>query len=277
MTSRKRYKPGDDKDRAAGDAPKRKSPAGEPTSNLIQSSHTGENAPLFAKIVKLHVELGSKIADVTFGQGSFWRDVDLDANGYELHASDLEAGDDPANGIAVESITAPVDCRALPYGDQSFDCIVLDPPYMEGFFRRAKSQRAGSGTHSAFAAAYSHDGVHEPDAGGPKYHEAVVDMYLRAGFEARRVLRRGGKLIVKCQDEVSANRQRLTHVEIVTAYESMGFYSKDVFVLVRTNAPGVSRMLDQAHARKNHSYFLVFELPRGRARYPRSSRTVPIT
>ena len=32
----------------------------------------------------------------------------------------------------------------------------------------------------------------------------------------------------------------------------------DLFVVVRTNKPGVSRMLRQVHARKNHSYFLVF-------------------
>ncbi len=252
----------------------RKRPRGEPTSDLIQSSHGGENAPLFAKIMKLHVKRGSRVADVTFGQGSFWRDVDLVASGYELHASDLEAGDDPAKGIAVESITAPIDCRALPYADQSFDCIVLDPPYMEGFYRPAKSQRAGSGSHAAFFAAYSHDGVHAPEAGGPKYHEAVIDLYIRAGIEARRVLRRGGMLIVKTQDEISANKQQLTHVQIITAYESMGFYSKDVFVLTRANAPGVSTMLEQEHARKNHSYFLVFELPRGRARYPRNARVV---
>jgi hypothetical protein len=79
---------------------------------------------------------------------------------------------------------------------------------------------------------------------------------------------------VKCQDEVSANKQRLTHIEIVTAFESMGFYTRDFFVLVRENAPGVSRLLKQVHARKNHSYFIVFELPRGRARYPRNARVV---
>jgi hypothetical protein len=251
----------------------RNPPRGVPTSDLVQSSLVGENAELFAKIARLHIPAGSRIADVTFGRGSFWRGVDLAANRYELHASDLEAAPKLANRIAVESYTAPVDCRALPYADASLDCIVLDPPYMEGYFRRETSQRAGSGSHSAFAAAYSHAGVHRPEPGGPKYHEAVFDLYLRAGLEARRVLRRGGRFVVKCQDEVSASRQRLTHVEVITAFESMGFYTKDVFVLVRTNAPGVSRLLEQEHARKNHSYFLVFELPAGRARYPRSART----
>jgi hypothetical protein len=33
---------------------------------------------------------------------------------------------------------------------------------------------------------------------------------------------------------------------------------EDLFVVMRMNKPGVSRMLRQVHARKNHSYFLVF-------------------
>jgi hypothetical protein len=251
----------------------RNPPRGVATSDLVQSAHVGENAELFAKIARLHIPAGSRIADVTFGRGSFWARVDLGANRYELHASDVEAGPKLANGVAVESYTAPVDCRALHYDGESFDCIVLDPPYMAGLFRGTQSHRAGSGTHASFRSAYGTEAAHVVDASAPKYHEAVFDLYLRAGLEARRVLRRGGLLIVKTMDEVSANRQRLTHVEIVTAFESMGFYCRDLFVLVRTNAPGVSRLLEQEHARKNHSYFLVFELPRGRARYPRSART----
>jgi len=72
------------------------------------------------------------------------------------------------------------------------------------------------------------------------------------------VLRANGVLIVKCQDEVSANRQWLTHVEIINQFEKMGFYTKDLFVVVRTNKVGISRLIKQKHARKNHSYFLVF-------------------
>src|SRR5439155_2969491 len=87
----------------------------------------------------------------------------------------------------------------------------------------------------------------------------VIDLYCKAGREAHRVLKPNGVLIAKCQDEVSANKQRLTHVEIITAYESLGFYTKDLFVVVRTNRAGVSRLKKQEHARKNHSYFLVFQ------------------
>jgi hypothetical protein len=84
-------------------------------------------------------------------------------------------------------------------------------------------------------------------------------------------LKDNGVFIVKCQDEVSANRQRLTHIEIINEYENFGFYTKDLFVVVRTNKPGISRLKKQRHARKNHSYFVVFiKIPEGKWRVSRN-------
>ena len=63
-----------------------------------------------------------------------------------------------------------------------------------------------------------------------------------------------------------ANRQRFTHVEIMEIYKKIGFVAEDLFVIVRNNRPGVSRLVKQVHARKNHSYFLVFRKRSGRKR-----------
>lgn len=123
---------------------------------------------------------------------------------------------------------------------------------MEGLFRRSERHLAGAGTYAAFRSTYSNG---EPTVEGPKYHEAVLDLYCKAGNEAHRVLRPYGILIVKCQDEVSANIQHLTHVEIIINYQSLGFYTKDLFVLVRPNKPAVSRMKKQEHARKKSFLF----------------------
>jgi hypothetical protein len=208
------------------------------TNNLVLSAHVGQNARLFADILRLHVPRGSTVADVTYGKGAFWKEVD--PTHYTLLASDLKTG---------------VDCRKLSYQAGSIDCVVLDPPYMEGFYRRAVHQLGGCGSHASFR---EHYGSSAATTSGPRYHAAVLSLYVEAAREAHRVLRDGGILIVKCQDEVSANRQHLTHVEIINEYAAMGFHAKDLFVLVRTNRPGVSRMKRQVHARKNHSYFLVF-------------------
>lgn len=219
-------------------ARRRKLPAGETTSNLICSARVGQNEEVFPQILRLHVPKGSKVADVTYGKGIFWKRVP--EGDYELLATDLETG---------------TDCRNLSYEDGSIDCVVLDPPYMEGLFRRQKQNLAGSGTYAAFRNTYSNG---EASTGAPKYHAAVLDLYFGAAKEAFRVLRPLGVFIVKCQDEVSANKQNLTHVEIINELTEMGFYPKDLFVLVRTNRPAVSRIVRQEHARKNHSYFLVF-------------------
>ena len=229
---------------------------GVATTDLLLSAHVGDNAQLFSKILALHVPKGATVADVTFGQGVFWKSVR--SGDYTLLASDIDAKDGhdvfPSNPIEVQN---GVDCRNLPYADNSLNCVVLDPPYMEGLYRKEAGHMAGSGTHSSFRHAYSNGKATNEE--GPKWHDAVVDMYIKAGREAYRVLKKDGVLIAKCQDEVSANKQRLTHVEIITGYEAMGFYTKDLFVLMRVNRAGVSRLKKQEHARKNHSYFLVFQ------------------
>jgi DNA modification methylase len=213
---------------------------GEATTDVVLSALVGTNPGLFRQILELHVPRGARVADVTWGKGVFWQAVPSDA--YELLASDLETG---------------VDLRALPYPEASLDCVVLDPPYMEGLHRRTVDHLAGHGSHRAFREHYSNGRASA--RAGPKWHAAVLDLYVQGGREAHRVLRPDGILIVKCQDEVSANRQWLTHVEIINAYEQMGFYAKDLFVLVRPNRPVVARLIKQVHARKNHSYFLVFQ------------------
>jgi len=217
---------------------KRKSPDGIATSKLVCTAHVGTNEVVFPLIVDLHVPRGSVVADVTYGKGIFWKSVPKGR--YRLLATDIKTG---------------VDCRKLPYEDATIDCVILDPPYMEGLYRRSKSHLAGSGTYAAFRTTYSNG---ERTLDGPKYHEAVLDLYFKAGREAHRVLKQYGVMIVKCQDEVSANTQRLTHVELVEHYQMLGFYAKDLFVVVRPNRPAVSRIKAQEHARKNHSYFLVF-------------------
>lgn len=229
---------------------RRRVQSGTATSAVVCSAHAGGNAALFPQVLALHVPDGAVVADVTHGQGVFWQRVDPAR--YRLLATDLATG---------------TDCRALPYGPASIDALVLDPPYMEGLLRGRIETRGGLGSHAALRTSYSSGQEAEP---ARRWHQAVLDLYLDAAAEARRVLRDHGILIVKCQDEVSANRQELTHVQLVVGLAALGFYARDLFVLVRGNRPAVARLLRQVHARKNHSYFLVFQkVPEGQpvARY----------
>lgn len=229
--------------------PKRRSPNGSSSNDLVLSAHLGLNADVFLQIMSLYVESGSKVADVTFGKGAFWRRIPDGA--YELLPTDLSTG---------------VDCRDLPYESASLDCVVFDPPYMH--------TPGGSAhvNHQNFEGYYRNNAI----SSGKKYHEAVLDLYFEAAKEAWRVLRDGGVYIVKCQDEVCANQQRLTHVEIINELVADGFVVEDLFVVMRTGKPGVSRVLKQVHARKNHSYFIVFIKPKGKSRWKGVENRLPI-
>jgi len=228
---------------------------GVASTDVVMSAYVSGNADVFPRILDLHVPDGATVADVTFGTGVFWSKVDKSR--YEVLATDISMG---------------VDARALPYEDNSIDCVVLDPPYMEGLLRDNVDHKAGGGSHAAFREYYSNGNEHSsqwerPDGGAaPKWHAAVRELYFYASKEAWRVLRDDGVLIVKCQDEVSANRQWLTHVEIINDCAEMGFYAKDLFIITRVNRAGVARVKKQVHARKNHSYFLVFVKPRPKKR-----------
>lgn len=225
----------DDQRRAIGLAPSTR----WALSSLILSAHVGQNAKVFEQLMELHVPKGSIVADVTYGKGCFWNT--MPKGRYNVRATDIKDG---------------VDCRKLPYGNGEIDCLVLDPPYIEGFYRRHTAHLAGTGSHANMRNYY---GNHEATRITAKWHGAVREMYLESAKEAYRVLRPKGIFVVKCQDEVSANKQWLTHVEIINDCAELGYYAKDLFVVVRTNRPICSKIHMQAHARKNHSYFLVFE------------------
>jgi hypothetical protein len=214
---------------------------GKPSNELVFSAMQGTNDALFPDILALYVVPGSTVADITFGKGVFWKGVDRGL--YDFRATDLSTG---------------TDSRQLPYSDGSVDAVVFDPPYMH-----TPGGTAHVG-HQNFEHYYGNNGAVST---GRKYHEAVLDLYFDTGREVWRVLRPGGVFIVKCQDEVCANQQRLTHVEVINHYAEIGFPVEDLFVLMRRNKPGMSRVAKQVHARKNHSYFIVFWKQVGRGRW----------
>lgn len=193
--------------------------------NPILSGKVGTNADIFPDILELYVKPGSIIVDVTYGKGVFWKNIDT--INYQLHTSDLQTG---------------TDFRYLPYSDNSIDCLVLDPPYMHG----GKTVKASI-----------NDCYHNENGS----HESVIRLYTGGILEAARVLKQKGILILKTQDEIESGKQRLSHVELITLLEILGYRILDLFVLVQQSTPAM-RESYQKSARKNHSYFVVAEFRR---------------
>jgi hypothetical protein len=186
----------------------------------VLTAYAGTNADLLPHILEMYVKHGSVVADVTYGKGAFWRNVDVDK--YDLRPTDLITG---------------TDFHHLPYTDGSIDCLVIDPPYLHG----------GASIKASINDCYRNNNTG---------HESVIRLYAGALLEAARVLKKRGVVIVKCQDEIESGRQRFSHIELVQLIGMLGFAVIDLFVLLQTGIPAM-REKYQKSARKNHSYALV--------------------
>jgi tRNA G10 N-methylase Trm11 len=214
-------------------------------SDYVCTAKVGHNDEQFPDILKLYVPKGSTVADVTWGRGIFWKQVN--AYDYTLIRNDLNAG----------GVDTRADFTALPFADDSLDALVLDPPYlytggwktMRGYFHEDTERWSGS-TY----------GNKERSAKGISGVQAVDQMYFQGIVEARRVLKHKGMLIVKCMDQVMSGKQVWAHITYNGFAESIGFRSEDIFVTVRKTQPLMRHKPEQQkHARKNHSFFLVLK------------------
>jgi hypothetical protein len=195
---------------------------------VIYTARTGNNNEFFRDILRLYVPEGSAVVDLTWGRGKFWDGIDRKK--YRLLRLDKHTKCD-----------IKADFRAVPLADASQDAVVFDPPYVTrmGFKRRSKENPNGSNQKSAFGL----------DDGGPKNEREINALYAAGTAEARRILRRGGILLLKTMDT-----QRWRHVELA---DLPGFKLIDLLIVVTKGLPP-GKPYAQKHARKNHSYFMVF-------------------
>jgi hypothetical protein len=200
----------------------------------VLTAKQGTNADLFPDILRLYVEGGAEILDMTYGNGVFWRHIPDDQ--YTVTKNDR----DPGRGDTHH------DFRALPAAwDESYDAVIFDPPYLyTGGFRTLRDS-IDRGYRNRERARSGITGV-----------AAVHQMYAQGFIEAYRVLRQGGVFIVKCMDQVMSGKQTWMHTEMFRLAEILGFKTRDLFVMVANSTPTMRHRI-QRHARRNHSYFLV--------------------
>lgn len=200
----------------------------------ILTARIGGNARLIAEAFSLYVPKGSKVADITYGRGVWWKE--LDEGDYDLWKSDLA----PASfdtGIRQANFH-----HLAEHPDRFFDVVLFDPPYMHG----------GKTVKQSINKCYLNEN---------ESHEHIVRLYAAGLLEAARILVVGGKVLVKCQDEIESNQQRLTHCEVIQLLTLFGYRILDILVLVQETVPAM-RYEFQKTARKNHSYLVVAALRR---------------
>ena len=207
-----------------------------PAPAQVVSIVTGNNADLIAEVARLYIPDGAQVADVTWGKGAFWKKVDT--------SSFTVQGSDVAPHIGGYGDIVQADFRELPYADESFDVVVLDPPYVHNPGKHMTDARYNN---AATTTGMSHNDIR--------------NLYRDGMREAMRVLRPGGRIFVKGKDEIESGKQCWSQTELLLDATSLGLYGKDSFVLVPTSRTAMGRWTKQLHARKVHSFLWVFEKP----------------
>jgi hypothetical protein len=189
----------------------------------VLSAICGVNSELMRDVASLWITPQDKVVDVTFGNGSFWSLLPNLA----VLGTDLESG---------------VDCRALPYEDESIDVLAFDPPYQP--------------THGKPGRSYGVGDSYRTGACGLQTISDVLALYRDGLLEAARVVRSGGRILVKCQDMTYNHRLHLISLDVLRLMIAAKFDLVDHFILV--NRSRMPRRTDrQQRAWRSHSNLYV--------------------
>jgi hypothetical protein len=179
--------------------------------------------------------------DCTYSKGAFWKDLPG-----PVHKSDLLPINDTVIGASSED---------LPFPDGSMSSIMYDPPFVIAG-ATYKNNKEGSSIISKRFEGYTN-------------YDDLMKNYFNTLKELYRVSVKDGLVVMKCQDTVSGGKNHFTHSMIMNMEMEIGFYPKDLFILVsnvRINSFG-TKWTKQEHARKYHSYFIILQKTKPKVKY----------
>ena len=193
-------------------------------------------------ILRLHVEGGQIDLDPTYSIGNFYKPLSIKPK----HKFDICP--------QIEGVLQ-ADSRQLPFGAGEIKSIMFDPPFVIGGANYETNKEGSSIIAKRF--------------GNFTSWEELQEMYSSSLQEFYRILAPNGVLIFKCQDVIVSSKQYISHVYIINEAVRIGFYCKDLFVYcVRVR---ITDVRVQQHARKYHSYYLVFKKTNTKINYWRTA------
>lgn len=201
--------------------------------NSIIKTTSCNQEEIIKNIIKLYCPKGIEL-DPTYSKGNFYKNIKKPKYKHDIkpQTKDVLFGD----------------CRKLSYNNESIESIMFDPPFIAG--KSLKSEGIIRNRFSSF-----------------KDMKECWEFYYYSLIEFYRILKNKGILIFKCQDTISGGKQYLSHVEIINYAIKLGFYPKDLFILISENRIIGRTHKKQQHARKYHSYFLVFIKEKNKVEY----------
>lgn len=193
---------------------------------MVISTISYDQIEIIENIINLHCPSGIEV-DPTYSKGNFYKN---DRIAQPRLKFDLYPQTDDTIGSNANN---------LPLEDSSINCLMFDPPFVVG---HTKAKPTGIIGERFFGFPYIKD---------------LWKWYGECLVEFSRIIKKGGVLIFKCQDTVSSGKQWFSHNFIMQEAEKVGFYNKDLFILLAKSRMIGHNHKNQKHARKFHSYFLV--------------------
>lgn len=198
----------------------------------VYSTILGNSAWAMEQIARLYIPEDSLVADLTYNKGVFWRKL----KHLRVVGSDVA----PYPGISVMA-----DLCLTPYRPETFDVVVIDPPY----------GNMSTAPRKGVAASYNTKRVMTPDV--------VWGLYSAGLNEAKRILKPEGTAIVKCQAFVNSGKQHWIEEDLLGLARHLGLSPQDRFFMLPPNPPPPDKRTQQ-HARKWGSTFWVFQKPKAK-------------
>jgi SAM-dependent methyltransferase len=199
------------------------------TAPVLAATNWATNADLIEDVARLgYLKPEDHVLDPTYGRGGWWKKW-IPAR---LVAHDINPDLCYPRGYSI-------DFRAMPYDDATFDVVAFDPPYkLNGTPTAEVDERYG---------------VHVV-AGRAERHQMIRDGIV----ECLRVLKPGGYLLVKCQDQVNGGKVRWQTIEFTHHAERVGpAVLVDMLHMLGGRPQPEGR--SQQHARRNMSTLLVLK------------------
>ena len=198
------------------------------------SSISYDQIEIIENILKLHTKDNTIDCDPTYSKGNCYKNGKIKEPKYKFDV----------NPQTEDTIKA--DARNLPLDDNSVNCIMFDPPFLATTGKSITANDNNNFINKRFGVFPNEKELHQ--------------FYIDSMKEFYRILKDDGILIFKCQDKISSSKQYLSHVFIINEAIKIGYYPKDMFILLaKTRIVADWQVKNQKNARKFHSYFLVFQ------------------
>ncbi len=206
-------------------------PAPERGYEPIRSVWEGDDAALLELLLDFYPrQRPQRILDATVNVGRFWR-----GSTREIVGLDIDARFRP---------TVSGDNIAMPFQNACFDVVVYDPPHIPN---QGQDQQKDFNTRFGLVLKSTREN-------GYNFSHTFAP-FVR---EAYRVLVTEGILFCKITDYVHNHRLQWAHVDLVQAAAAARFVPCDCIVKVRKGPIVDPKWRTAHHARRHHSYWLVF-------------------